>query len=32
MEVDVGGTEVEMEIEIVKNDNGYGIYNIDIDT
>ncbi len=31
MKVDVGGKEAEMEIEIVKNDNGYGIYNLDID-
>ena len=22
---------IQMEIEIVKNDNGYGIYNLDID-
>lgn len=32
MEVKVGTEEIEMEIEIVSNDNGYGIYNLDVDT
>ena len=31
MEVDASGKTIEMEIEIVRNDNGYGIYNLDID-
>ena len=31
MDVLLSGKEVEIEIEIVKNDNGYGIYNFDID-
>ncbi|MCI8589821.1 MAG: hypothetical protein HFE77_03825 [Clostridiales bacterium] len=31
MNVKVGDDEIKMEIEIVKNDNGYGIYNLDID-
>ena len=28
----VGGRTVEFEIEVVRNDNGFGIYNLDIDT
>ncbi|MCI8331436.1 MAG: hypothetical protein HFE78_01215 [Clostridiales bacterium] len=32
MSVKAGDDEIKMEIEIVKNDNGYGIYNLDIDT
>lgn len=31
MEVSSIGEKFQMEIEIVKNDNGYGIYNLDID-
>ena len=31
MKVSVSGKPVKMEIEIVKNDNGYGIYNFDLD-
>lgn len=32
MNVKVGDSEIKMKIEIVKNSNGYGIYNLDIDT
>ena len=32
MDILLNDKEIEMEIEIVKNDNGYGIYNLDIDT
>lgn len=32
MDATVSGTSVAMEIEIVKNDNGYGIYNIEVNT
>lgn len=32
MNVKVGGNEIKMKIEIVRNDNGFGIYNFDIDT
>lgn len=32
MDVTVGGTVVEMEIELVRNDGGFGIYEVDIDT
>ena len=28
----VGERNIEFEIEVVRNDNGYGIYNLDIDT
>ena len=31
-DAEIGKREVEIEIEIVSNDNGYGIYNFDIDT
>ncbi len=31
MEISVSNKIIEAEIEIVKNDNGYGIYNLDID-
>ena len=31
MKVTASDKIVQMEIEIVKNDNGYGIYNLDID-
>lgn len=31
MEIAVSDKIVQMEIEIVKNDAGYGIYNLDID-
>lgn len=31
MKLSVSGQTVNTEIEIVKNDNGYGIYNLDID-
>lgn len=31
MDVKVGTAEIEMEIEIVSNENGYGIYNLDVD-
>ena len=31
MDVLAGGQDLEIEIEIVKNDNGYGIYNLDVD-
>lgn len=31
MEISSADTSFQMEIEIVKNDNGYGIYNLDID-
>ena len=31
MDVLAGGRTLEVEIEIVKNDNGYGIYNLDVD-
>lgn len=31
MNVSCDDTAFQMEIEIVKNDNGYGIYNLDID-
>jgi hypothetical protein len=30
MDTNVNGEDMEIEIEIVKNDNGYGIYNLDI--
>lgn len=30
MDIDVSGKSGWLEIEIVKNDNGYGIYNLDI--
>lgn len=32
MDVHINDVSVEIDIEIVKNDNGYGIYNLDIDT
>ena len=32
MDVHLNDGSVEIDIEIVKNDNGYGIYNLDIDT
>ena len=32
MRTKVGDTEVIFTIEIVKNDSGYGIYNLDLDT
>ena len=31
MKIEVSDKIVQTEIEIVKNDNGYGIYNLDID-
>ena len=31
MDVSSSGKSFQMEIEIVENDNGYGIYNLDID-
>lgn len=31
MDTIVSGKNVQLEIQIVKNDNGYGIYNIEID-
>jgi len=31
MKIAVSDKIIEAEIEIVKNDNGYGIYNLDID-
>lgn len=31
MKIAVSDKIIQMEIEIVKNDNGYGIYNLDID-
>lgn len=31
MDLNVSNQTVEMEVEIVKNDNGYGIYNLDLD-
>lgn len=31
MKIVVSDKIIQMEIEIVKNDNGYGIYNLDID-
>ncbi|MBQ8849073.1 MAG: hypothetical protein IJ011_01915 [Clostridia bacterium] len=32
MDTNVGDADVEITVEIVQNDNGYGIYNLDIDT
>lgn len=31
MDTSVSGEAVKIEIEIVKNGNGYGIYNLDVD-
>lgn len=31
MDVKIGDKEIEMEIELVRNDKGYGIYSIEID-
>ena len=31
MKVDAGGKELKMEITIVRNDRGYGIYQLEID-
>ena len=31
MDISLSGREAEVEIEIVKNDKGYGIYNFDFD-
>lgn len=32
MNVKAGDNEIKMKIEIVRNDNGFGIYNFDVDT
>lgn len=31
MKVDAGGKELKIEITIVRNDRGYGIYQLEID-
>lgn len=31
LDVRIGGVTAEIEVEVVKNDNGYGIYNLEID-
>jgi hypothetical protein len=31
MDVKIGDKKIEMEIELVRNDKGYGIYSIEID-